>query len=49
MNTLSKRRVALGAFFFFVGLCFASWAARIPDIQSKFDLSEGQLGTLLLF
>lgn len=49
MNTLSKRRVALGAFFFFVGLCFASWAARIPDIQAKFDLSEGELGTLLLF
>lgn len=49
MNTLSKRRVALGAFFFFVGLCFASWAARIPDIQARFDLSEGQLGTLLLF
>ncbi|EAZ79616.1 MFS transporter [Algoriphagus machipongonensis] len=49
MNSLSKRRVALGAFFFFVGLCFASWAARIPDIQAKFDLSEGQLGTLLLF
>ncbi|WP_192346671.1 MFS transporter [Algoriphagus sp. Y33] len=49
MNILSKRRFALGAFFFFVGLCFASWAARIPDIQAKFDLSEGQLGTLLLF
>jgi MFS family permease len=49
MNYLSKRRSALGAMFFFVGLCFASWAARIPDIQAKFDLSEGQLGTLLLF
>ncbi|MBN3518542.1 MFS transporter [Algoriphagus lutimaris] len=49
MISHSKRRVALGAFFFFVGLCFASWAARIPDIQGKFDLSEGQLGTLLLF
>ncbi|WP_332910294.1 hypothetical protein [Algoriphagus boritolerans] len=35
--------------FFFVGLCFASWAARIPDIQAKFDLSEGELGTMLLF
>lgn len=35
--------------FFFIGLCFSSWAARIPDIQSKFQLSEGQLGTLLLF
>ncbi|SIN82864.1 MFS transporter [Algoriphagus halophilus] len=49
MISYSKRRVALGAFFFFVGLCFASWAARIPDIQARFDLSEGQLGTLLLF
>jgi MFS family permease len=35
--------------FFFIGLCFSTWAARIPDIQSKFQLSEGQLGTLLLF
>lgn len=49
MNPLSKRRIALGSLFFFVGLCFASWASRIPDIQSKFQLSEGQLGTLLLF
>jgi MFS family permease len=49
MNYLSKRRTALGAMFFFVGLCFASWAARIPDIQTKFDLSEGELGTMLLF
>lgn len=49
MITNTKRRVALGSMFFFLGLCFASWAARIPDIQAKFDLSEGQLGTLLLF
>lgn len=49
MNLLSKRRTALGSMFFFIGLCFSTWAARIPDIQSKFQLSEGQLGTLLLF
>ena len=49
MNLLSKRRVAVGSLFFFVGLCFASWASRIPDIQSKFDLSEGELGSMLLF
>jgi MFS family permease len=48
MNYLSQRRVALGALFFFMGICFASWAARIPDIQAKFQLSEGELGTLLL-
>jgi len=49
MNLLSKRRTALGSMFFFMGLCFSTWAARIPDIQAKFQLSEGQLGTLLLF
>ncbi|NVJ84752.1 MAG: MFS transporter [Algoriphagus sp.] len=49
MNFLIKRRIALGSMFFFLGLCFASWAARIPDIQAKFDLSEGQLGSILLF
>lgn len=49
MNYLSKRRVAVGSMFFFVGLCFSTWASRIPDIQTKFGLSEGQLGTLLLF
>ncbi len=48
MNYLSKRRVALGAMFFYMGLCFSTWAARIPDIQAKFQLSEGQLGTILL-
>lgn len=48
MNYLFKRRIALGAMFFFMGICFASWAARIPDIQAKFQLSEGELGTLLL-
>ncbi|MBM3168410.1 MAG: MFS transporter [Bacteroidetes bacterium] len=48
MQYLSKRRIAIGALFFFMGICFASWAARIPDIQSKFQLSEGELGTLLL-
>lgn len=49
MKSLLRRRIALGSMFFFLGLCFASWAARIPDIQAKFDLSEGQLGSILLF
>lgn len=43
-----KRRIALGSLFFLAGLCFASWASRIPDIQAQFTLSEAQLGTLLL-
>lgn len=48
MNVLKKRRLAVGAFFFLTGLCFSSWASRIPDFQRIFSLSEGQLGTLLL-
>ncbi len=48
MNINSKRRIALSAFFFITGLCFASWASRIPDIQLKIGLSEGELGGLLL-
>lgn len=48
MTILQKRRLALGSLFFLAGLCFASWASRIPDIQLKFQLSEAQLGTLLL-
>jgi len=48
MNVLQRRRLAVGAFFFLTGLCFSSWASRIPDFQRMFGLSEGQLGTLLL-
>ncbi|MFD2033615.1 MFS transporter [Belliella marina] len=48
MTILQKRRTALGSLFFLAGLCFASWASRIPDVQTKFSLSESQLGTLLL-
>jgi len=48
MNVLKKRRLSVGAFFFLTGLCFSSWASRIPDFQRTFTLSEGQLGTLLL-
>lgn len=40
-------RIAIGVFFFLQGFTFASWAARIPDFKAFFDLSEGQLGTLL--
>jgi MFS family permease len=48
MDLLKKRRLALSSLFFLSGLCFSSWASRIPEVQLKFSLSEGQLGTLLL-
>jgi MFS family permease len=46
---VSKRaaRLSIGAFFFIAGLCFASWASRIPDIKLKLGLSDGGLGAVL--
>lgn len=40
---------SLGVFFFIQGVCFGSWASRIPDLKEKLDLSEGQLGSILFF
>ena len=34
-------------FYFAMGLCFATWASRIPTIKSALNLSDGQLGTIL--
>ncbi|WP_224998809.1 MFS transporter [Cesiribacter sp. SM1] len=41
-------RLAIGAFFFIQGLCFASWASRIPSIQQELGMSEAALGSVLL-
>lgn len=43
-----RTRLAVALFFFCQGLTFASWASRIPTIKSELDISEGQLGTVLL-
>jgi len=41
-------RLATAANFFMAGICFASWASRIPHIQQKLHLSDGTLGFVLL-
>ena len=46
--TLSAARWALIAIFFIHGASFANWLARIPFVQAKLGLSEGQLGLALL-
>lgn len=48
MKLRTKQRIALSALFFQSGLCFSSWASRIPDIKEYFDFTDGELGTLLL-
>ncbi len=44
---LSRVRWAVAMFYFAMGLTFASWASRIPDIKTALHLSEGELGTIL--
>ncbi|WP_310394870.1 MFS transporter [Hymenobacter sp.] len=41
-------RLAVGALFFLLGLCFASWASRIPSVQQRMGISEAGLGAVLL-
>lgn len=43
----SVSRIAISAVFFSYGLCFASWASRIPSIQQALELSESELGGVL--
>lgn len=40
-------RIAVGTLFFLQGLCFATWASRIPSIQQQLGLSESLLGVIL--
>lgn len=44
---LKRIRWAVTLFYCAMGLTFASWASRIPDIKTALHLSEGDLGTIL--
>ena len=44
---LLRIRIAVSLFYFGKGLCFASWASRIPDLKASLHLSEAQLGSVL--
>lgn len=44
---LNRIRWAVGLYYFTMGLCFATWASRIPDIKTKLGLTEADLGTVL--
>ncbi|HWV69771.1 MFS transporter [Chitinophaga sp.] len=50
MVMINKRatRIAVSALFFLTGLCFSSWASRIPDIQLALKLNDAGLGSVLL-
>lgn len=44
---LNRIRWAVSLFYFGMGLCFSSWASRIPNIKAALQLSDGELGTIL--
>lgn len=46
-RTKKVYRIAVGTLFFLQGLCFATWASRIPSIQQQLNLSESLLGGIL--
>lgn len=43
----SRIRIAVSLTYFSMGLSFASWASRIPDIKTALHLSDGNLGSIL--
>ena len=48
MKLESKQRIALSIYFFLSGICFASWASRIPTIKEYFGFNDAVLGSILL-
>lgn len=48
MELKIKQRAALSTYFFLSGLCFATWASRIPTIKDFFNFNEAELGSVLL-
>ncbi len=44
---MKKSRLAVACFFFIGGICFASWASRIPNIKQLLNLSDAALGGVL--
>jgi MFS family permease len=44
----TRIRIAVSLFYFCQGLAFSSWASRIPTLKENLQLTEAQLGTILL-
>ena len=47
-STVNQARIAVLGMFFVNGAILANWISRIPQVQDSLDLSEGQLGLVLL-
>jgi MFS family permease len=47
-STPQKERIALSAYFLLSGICFSTWASRIPTLKTLYNLTEEDLGNLLM-
>jgi len=48
INPGRKRiRIAVALIYFSMGLCFSSWASRIPDIKTALHLNDALFGSIL--
>jgi len=45
---MKTSRFSIGILFFICGLNFATWATRIPDFKTSLQLSDAELGTVLM-
>ena len=48
IGSKERERFFLSVFFFLSGVCFSTWASRIPTIKTDFGYNEAELGTILL-
>ena len=48
MTRLIDARNAVGLSFFLNGATFATWVSRLPEIRHRLDLTNGELGVVLL-
>lgn len=49
MEAIHRQRLFLSIFFFISGVCFSTWASRIPTIKETFNFNDAELGTILFF
>lgn len=47
-TVLKRIRLSVFSFYFTQGICFSSWASRIPDIKTSLGLGDAAWGTILL-
>lgn len=47
MNTVLKSRIAVSGLFLVNGFLYASWTARLPELQNSFGIDDAQLGSVL--